>query len=109
VIGMTNAQEAKLAREAELCFTTLALVTDYDCWNTQAGDVEVAEILRILAENTARVQRIVRAVASRLPAKRECACGSALEHAIITDPALVPARLRRALAPLVGRYLGGTK
>lgn len=106
IIGMTNLTEAKLAREAELCFATLALSTDYDCWNTEHADVEIGEILRILKENTARAQRIVRGVAKRLPDERDCPCGSALAHAIITDPKVIPGRTRRALAPLIGKYLG---
>lgn len=106
IIGMTNLTEAKLAREAELCFATLALSTDYDCWNVGAASVEIGEVLRILKENTARAQRIVRGVAKRLPEERDCPCGSALAHAIITDPKRIPARTRRTLAPLVAKYLG---
>ncbi len=106
IIGMTNLTEAKLAREAELCFATLALSTDYDCWNTEAADVEIGEILRILKENTARAQRIVRGVAKRLPDERDCPCGSALAYAIITDPKVIPPRTRRALSPLVEKVLG---
>ncbi|MGH7818831.1 MAG: S-methyl-5'-thioadenosine phosphorylase [Candidatus Binatia bacterium] len=105
VIGMTNLQEAKLAREAEMCFATLALVTDYDCWNSEGGEVEINEILRILRENAARARRIVMAVAARLPAERACPCPSALEHAIITDRSQIPVRTRRALAPIIGKYL----
>ena len=105
VIGMTNLQEAKLAREAEICFATLAIATDYDCWNPRAGDVEIAEILRILGEGTEAAQRIVAAVAESLPAHRSCACATALEHAIITDRSKIPARLRKKLAPIVERHL----
>ena len=105
VIGMTNLPEAKLAREAELCFATLALVTDYDCWKADGADVEIGEILKILAGNTARAQRIVRALAGSLP-ERTCPCPKALEHAIITDRKAIPARTLRALAPIVGRALG---
>jgi len=105
VIGMTNVQEAKLAREAELCFAAVALVTDYDCWNASAGDVEIAEVLRILQESTARAQRIVETVAARLPAERGCGCASALANAIITERARIPAKTRQRLAPIAGRYL----
>ncbi len=107
VIGMTNASEAKLAREAELCFGTLALATDYDCWNASAGDVEIGEILRILKEGTDRAQRIVRRVVGRLPAARECPCASALATALITDRASIPRARVRELGPIVGKYLGG--
>lgn len=105
VIGMTNLQEAKLAREAEICFASLAIASDYDCWNPHAGDVEIGEILRILGEGTALAQRIVAAVAAALPASRSCPCASALAQAIITDRAKIPAGLRRKLAPIVGKHL----
>ncbi len=105
VIGMTNVQEAKLAREAEMCFASLALITDYDCWNERAGDVEITEVLRILQESTERAQRIVRAVAGRLPAERSCPCASALATAIITDRARIPPRVKKRLAPIAGKYL----
>ena len=106
VIGMTNWQEAKLAREAEMCFASLALCTDYDCWNAEAGHVVIAEVLRILSENVELARRAIAGLAQRLP-KRDCACGSALEHAIITDRAQIPAQLKRDLAPLIGKYVGG--
>jgi 5'-methylthioadenosine phosphorylase len=109
VIGMTNLQEAKLAREAEMCFASLALVTDYDCWKRDGGDVEISEILRILAENTARAQRIITTVLARLPESRACPCPNALEQAIVTDRARIPARSRRALAPIAGRVLGAAR
>lgn len=105
VIGMTNVQEAKLAREAEMCFATVALVTDYDCWNSAAGDVEIAEVLRILQESTERARRIVATVASALPPSRGCPCASALAQAIITERSRIPARVRRRLAPIIGRYV----
>jgi 5'-methylthioadenosine phosphorylase len=105
VIGMTNWQEAKLAREAELCFASLALVTDYDCWKSDAEHVVIEEVLRILAANAELAQRAVAGVAERLPATRACACGSALQNAIITDPTHIPAATRDRLAPLIGKYL----
>jgi 5'-methylthioadenosine phosphorylase len=105
VIGMTNVQEAKLAREAEMCFASVALITDYDCWNPRAGDVEIGEVLRILAGATERAQQIVVAVAGRLPAERACACASALGRAIVTDRARIPARARARLRTIAGRYL----
>jgi 5'-methylthioadenosine phosphorylase len=105
VIGMTNVQEAKLAREAEICFAAVALVTDFDCWSPVVGDVEIAEVLRILQESAERAQRIVATVASRLPPSRACPCASALAQAIITERGRIPARTRRRLAPIIGRYV----
>lgn len=105
VIGMTNLQEAKLAREAEMCFATLALATDYDCWNTDAGDVVIDEVLAILHDNVETAKRIVRGAAGRLSPDRTCACESALENAIITDPAQIPAETKRELHPIIGKYL----
>jgi 5'-methylthioadenosine phosphorylase len=105
VIGMTNVQEAKLAREAEMCFASVALITDYDCWNARAGDVEISEVLRILQESTERAREIVRRVAAALPAERTCACGSALAQAIITDRARIPSSVRERLRSIAGKYL----
>jgi 5'-methylthioadenosine phosphorylase len=105
VIGMTNWQEAKLAREAEICFATLAIVSDYDCWNTDAHDVTIDEILRLLAENADLARRCVSRVAAGLPESRQCACVSALKDTIVTDPAEIPAQVRRDLSILIGRYL----
>ncbi len=105
VIGMTNLQEAKLAREAELCFATLALATDYDCWNTAHADVQIDDVLRVLAANVELAKRVVTSVAGQLPARTSCGCARALENAIITDRATIPADVRRDLAPIAGRYL----
>ena len=105
VIGMTNVQEAKLAREAEMCFASLALVTDYDCWNATAGDVEISEVLRILAAASERARAIVAAMAGRLPPARACSCGSALAQAIITERTRIPARARTRLRTIAGKYL----
>jgi 5'-methylthioadenosine phosphorylase len=106
VIGMTNLQEAKLAREAEICFASLALVTDYDCWNPGADHVVIDEVLRILTANAELARRAVAGVAPHLPAARACACAHALESAIITERARIPAARRAELAPLIGKYLG---
>jgi 5'-methylthioadenosine phosphorylase len=108
VIGMTNWQEAKLAREAEICFASLALVTDYDCWK-QDDHVVIGDVLRVLAENSGLARRAVVDVARHLPAMRDCACARALEHAIITAPDKIPAALRAELAPLIGKYVGETQ
>ena len=105
VIGMTSLQEAKLAREAELCFANLALATDYDCWNTEAGDVVIEEVLAILNTNVTTAQQIVRTAAARLPDRQACACARALKDAIITDRSLIPAELKRELDLLIGKYL----
>jgi 5'-methylthioadenosine phosphorylase len=106
IIGMTNLQEAKLAREAEICFATLALATDYDCWNTEAGDVVIEDVLAILSKNVATAQNIIRGAAARLPAERSCPCAQALKDAIITDRALIPAAVKQELGIIVGKYLG---
>ncbi len=105
VIGMTSLQEAKLAREAELCFANLALATDYDCWNTEAGEVVIEEVLTILRTNVETAQNIVRTAAARLPDRCACACSEALKDAIITDRSLIPAEVRHELDILIGKYL----
>jgi len=105
VIGMTNLQEAKLAREAELCFATLALATDYDCWHAGHDDVQIDTILAVVAANVELARRTVAALATRLPASTGCACSRALENAIITDRALIPPEVKRDLQPIAGRYL----
>jgi 5'-methylthioadenosine phosphorylase len=105
VIGMTNLQEAKLAREAELCFATMALATDYDCWRTGHDDVAIGEILAVIAANVELARRTVAGVASALPDRTGCGCHRALEHAIVTDRASIPEQTKRDLAPIAGKYL----
>jgi 5'-methylthioadenosine phosphorylase len=105
VIGMTNLQEAKLAREAEMCFASLALVTDFDCWNPHHGDVAIADILRVLNANVALARRVVGETVSGLPATRSCPCASALQHAIITDRARIPQKAKDDLQVIIGKYL----
>lgn len=105
VIGMTNLQEAKLAREAEVCFATLALATDYDCWNERAGDVEIEHVLTVLRQNAELAQRTIRRAAGLLGKERPCACASALKDAMITERARVPRKLRLELKPIIGKYL----
>jgi 5'-methylthioadenosine phosphorylase len=105
VIGMTNLQEAKLAREAEICFGTLALATDYDCWNRTAGDVEIEEVLTVLKQNVRLAQNIISRIAGYPPAERSCGCGTALKDAIITERSKIPMKVRRDLRPIVGKYL----
>jgi 5'-methylthioadenosine phosphorylase len=105
VIGMSNLQEAKLAREAEICFGTLALATDYDCWNEAAGDVAIEHVLAVLQQNVELAQRTVARAVSSIEDARSCACASALKDAIITDRARIPKRARAALKPIIGKYL----
>ena len=105
VIGMTNLQEAKLAREAEICYATMALVTDYDCWHPDHDAVTVELIVANLMENAKTAQRVIADTVERLGADRPCGCQHALGTALITRPDAVPVDVRRTLAPLVGRYL----
>jgi 5'-methylthioadenosine phosphorylase len=105
VIGMTNLQEAKLAREAEICFGTLALATDYDCWNESAGDVEIEHVLSVLKHNVDLAQRMIRRAAGELVHARRCACATALKDAIITERSRIPRKLRAQLKPIIGKYL----
>ncbi len=105
VIGMTNLQEAKLAREAEMCFATLALATDYDCWHEVHADVVIGDVLRILNENVATAQLVIAATVPTLPSARTCGCARALEHAIITDRARIPEAVKRDLDIIIGKYV----
>jgi len=105
VIGMTNLQEAKLAREAEICFATLAMVTDYDCWKSTVSDVDVLEILRVLKANVSLAKQVISVTVGEPGSRRTCACAHALKDAIITDRAEISVGTRRALALLTGKYL----
>ena len=105
VIGMTNLQEAKLAREAEICYSTVAMVTDYDCWHADHDAVTVADIIAVLNKNADNAARVVAAAVAAMPAERACKCGSALRHAILTNSASVPLKTREKLELLVGKYL----
>ncbi len=104
LIGMTNLQEAKLAREAEICYTTIALVTDYDCWHPQHDAVTVSEVIENLKRNSENAQTIIRAAARQLPVERKCKCPDALKHAIMTDLKKVPEKTRTKLEPLLRKY-----
>ena len=104
VIGMTNLQEAKLAREAEICYTTVAMVTDYDCWHPDHDAVTVTDIIANLTQNAANAAKLVAAAVEAMPKARECKCGSALAHALITDKKLVPETTLRKLDLIVGKY-----
>jgi 5'-methylthioadenosine phosphorylase len=105
VIGMTNLPEAKLAREAEMCYATLAMVTDYDVWHPSHETVTADLIIANLLKNVDTAKRAVAEAVPRIPRERTCACGRALADAIVTDRSLIPAQLRRDLAPLIGKYL----
>ena len=104
VIGMTNLQEAKLAREAEICYVTVAMVTDYDCWHPQHDAVTVNDIIANLMKNAENARQVVAETVASMPAARGCQCGSALAHAIITDRQLVPAATRQKLGILIDKY-----
>jgi 5'-methylthioadenosine phosphorylase len=105
VIGMTNLTEAKLAREAELCYATISMITDYDCWHPQHDAVTVSEIIENLSRNTANVQRVLHGVVRALPPERTCKCGSALAHAVLTDRKMIPTAAKKRLAPIIGKYI----
>jgi len=105
VIGMTNLQEAKLAREAEICFATLALATDYDCWHETAADVVIGDVLRILGQNVATAQRLIAEALPSVRGPRTCRCATALEHAIITERASIPDVVKRDLHVIIGKYV----
>jgi 5'-methylthioadenosine phosphorylase len=106
VIGMTNLQEAKLAREAEICYVTVAMVTDYDCWHEEHDAVSVEQIIGNLVKNAENACKLVRNVVARMPPERKCKCGSALKHALITDRAAIPASVKEKLGLLIGKYTG---
>jgi 5'-methylthioadenosine phosphorylase len=108
IIGMTNLQEAKLAREAEICYTTIALVTDYDCWHPDHDSVTVEMVIANLMQNANTAQQIIAGAVERLPYERTCECATALKYALITRPDAIPEEARRTLAPLVGKYLQTT-
>ncbi len=105
IIGMTNLTEAKLAREAEICYAAFAMVTDYDCWHPSHDAVTVDQIITVLNKNTENVQRAIREAVRALDDSRPCKCGSALAHAILTDRKLIPVAVKKQLAPIVGKYL----
>jgi 5'-methylthioadenosine phosphorylase len=105
VIGMTNLPEARLAREAEICYATLAFATDYDCWHEQAEDVSIGEVLRILAQSTKTAKSAIRIAIKRLPEERECLCATALKHALITAKRYIPEKTKKDLEPILEKYL----
>ena len=105
VIGMTNVTEAKLAREAEICYATIAMVTDYDCWHPEHSSVTLSEIISNLNRNTENAQNVLREAIRAMPRNRSCRCAEALKNAIVTDRSMISAAARKRLAPIAGKYL----
>jgi len=105
VIGMTNLQEAKLAREAEICYSTAAMVTDYDCWHSGHDDVTIDQIVKVMNQNSANACRVIAAAVAAMPRERGCACPSALQYAFLTSPDAIPPATREKLDLLIGKYL----
>ena len=104
VIGMTNVTEAKLAREAEICYATVAMITDYDCWHPEHESVTVSQIIATLNQNATNAQNVLREAIKTMPSERKCKCGAALAHALLTDFKLIPAKTRKDLAAIIGKY-----
>ena len=104
VIGMTNLTEAKLAREAEICYATIAMITDYDCWHPDHESVTAAQIIATLNQNAENAQKVLRAAVRDLPAARSCKCGAALQHALVTDLKLVPTATKKRLSAILKKY-----
>jgi len=105
VIGMTNVTEAKLAREAELCYSTVAMITDYDCWHPQHESVTASQIIATLKQNADNAQRVLCEAVRVMPREPSCRCGSALRHALLTDWKLVPRATQKRLGLLIGKYI----
>jgi len=108
VIGMTNLQEAKLAREAEICYATIALVTDYDCWKDDEDNLSIEMIIDNLNKNTEHVKKVIRSVMPEvINSERKCPCSTALENAIITQADMIPAKAKEDLDIIIGKYIKG--
>jgi 5'-methylthioadenosine phosphorylase len=105
VIGMTNLQEAKLTREAEICYVTIAMVTDYDCWHPHHDAVTVEQIISVLTKNAENAAKVVKLAVATMPTTRSCKCGSALANSILTDPTKIPAETKEKLKLILGKYL----
>lgn len=108
IIGMTNMPESRLAREAEICYGTVALATDYDCWHEGHDDVSVEAVIAIIQQNVATARKIIKTAVEQIVAQRSersCACASALQFAIMTDKSLIPDETKNALDPIIGKYL----
>ncbi|MGH9774509.1 MAG: S-methyl-5'-thioadenosine phosphorylase [Candidatus Acidiferrales bacterium] len=105
VIGMTNATEAKLAREAEICYASVAMITDYDCWHPSHDSVTASQVMENLSRNAENVQKVIREGLQNMPVERTCRCGAALEHALITDRKKIPAATKKRLTAIIGKYI----
>jgi 5'-methylthioadenosine phosphorylase len=105
VIGMTNVTEAKLAREAEICYATIAMITDFDCWHPQHESVTAAQIIATLVQNAENAQRVLREAVRAMPEEQNCKCGGALKHALVTDMKLVPKSTKKKLEAIIGKYI----
>ena len=107
VIGMTNMPEAKLAREAEICYATIAFATDYDCWHGTEEDVSIGEVLKILAQSSKTAKRAIKEAIKHIPDTRQCVCATALQYALITDKEMISEKTKKDLEPIIGKYIGG--
>jgi 5'-methylthioadenosine phosphorylase len=105
VIGMTNVTEAKLAREAEICYATIAMITDFDCWHPEHESVTASQIIATLVQNAENAQRVLREAVRAMPEERACKCGAALKHALVTDMKLVPKATKKKLEAIIGKYI----
>jgi len=105
IIGMTSLQEAKLAREAEICYAAMAMVTDFDCWHAEESEVNVETVVQNLKKNISLAKKIIRTVVPKIPAERKCICAEALKNAIMTEAGAIPPKIRKKLELLVGKYL----
>jgi 5'-methylthioadenosine phosphorylase len=105
VVGMTNVTEAKLAREAEICYATIAMITDFDCWHPEHESVTASEIIATLVQNAENAQRVLREAVRAMPEERNCKCGAALKHALVTDMKLVPKATKKKLDAIIGKYI----
>jgi 5'-methylthioadenosine phosphorylase len=105
VIGMTNVTEAKLAREAEICYATIAMITDFDCWHAKHESVTASQIIATLVQNAENAQRVLREAVRAMPEERNCKCGAALKHALVTDMKLVPKATKKKLDAIIGKYI----
>jgi 5'-methylthioadenosine phosphorylase len=105
VIGMTNVTEAKLAREAEICYATIAMITDFDCWHPEHESVTASQIIATLVQNAENAQKVLREAVRAMPGERNCKCGAALKHALVTDLKLVPKATKKKLDAIIGKYI----